>query len=80
MLDEATSSLDNRTEKIILKSLANFSNKKTIIMIAHRLTTVKNCDNIFYLDKGNIIAQVISSTNEIKRIPIIFVDLSLNYE
>ena len=56
MLDEATSSLDNRTEKIILKSLANFSNK-TIIMIAHRLTTVKNCDNIFYLDKGNIIAQ-----------------------
>ena len=57
VLDEATSSLDNRTEKIILKSLANFSNKKTIIMIAHRLTTVKNCDNIFYLDKGNIIAQ-----------------------
>ncbi|MBN1545866.1 MAG: ABC transporter ATP-binding protein [Syntrophaceae bacterium] len=46
ILDEATSSLDNDTEKAFVDALKNLHGKLTIIMIAHRLTTVENCDNI----------------------------------
>ncbi|GMB10409.1 MAG: NHLP family bacteriocin export ABC transporter permease/ATPase subunit [Candidatus Improbicoccus devescovinae] len=52
-LDEATSALDNITQSYIAKSLANL--KCTRLVIAHRLSTVKNCDRILVLDKGTII-------------------------
>jgi HlyD family secretion protein len=55
VFDEATSSLDGITEKMIMEAIHNFSGKKTIIMIAHRLTTVQKCDKIFFLDKGRVI-------------------------
>ncbi len=55
ILDEATSSLDGVTENIVMDAIHNLSNKKTIIMIAHRLTTIKECDVIFFLDKGKIV-------------------------
>ena len=55
VFDEATSSLDNLTEKGVLKAIEDVSRLKTIILIAHRLTTVKNCDCIYLLDKGKII-------------------------
>jgi len=54
ILDEATSALDNQTEKAVMDAINNLSKKITIILIAHRLTTVKNCDIIFLLDKGQI--------------------------
>jgi ABC-type multidrug transport system fused ATPase/permease subunit len=54
ILDEATSALDNQTEKAVMDAINNLSKKMTIILIAHRLTTVKNCDIIFLLDKGQI--------------------------
>ena len=57
ILDEATSSLDGVTEKAIMRAIHDFSGKKTIIMIAHRLTTVKNCDLIFLIDNGKLIDQ-----------------------
>jgi len=57
ILDEATSSLDNLTEKIVMDGILNLQNKKTIIIVAHRLNTVKNCDIIFLLDQGKLIAQ-----------------------
>ena len=57
ILDEATSSLDNITEKIIMESMNNLKNKITTVLIAHRLTTVKNCDKIFLLHKGEIQAE-----------------------
>lgn len=57
ILDEATSSLDNITEKTLMKAIDRLSNKITIILIAHRLTTVKNCDIIFFLEKGKLKAQ-----------------------
>ena len=57
ILDEATSSLDNLTEKIVMDSMYNLSKDITIILIAHRLNTVKNCDIIFKIDKGKIINQ-----------------------
>jgi len=56
ILDEATSSLDNLTEKFVMEKIRNVGDKKTIIMIAHRLSTVKNCDIIFYIENGEIIA------------------------
>jgi ATP-binding cassette subfamily B protein len=55
ILDEATSNLDLESEKKILKILHNLKKETTIISIAHRLSTVKNCDNIYVLDKGKII-------------------------
>lgn len=52
VLDEATSSLDNVTEKSVMESIYNLKNKITIIIIAHRLDTIKNCDNIFLIKDG----------------------------
>jgi ABC-type multidrug transport system fused ATPase/permease subunit len=57
ILDEATSALDNLTEQRIMKAVNNLGKKVTIILIAHRLTTVKNCDIIFLLDKGELKGQ-----------------------
>ncbi len=54
-LDEATSALDNRTEKEVIKSLESANNNLTLIMIAHRISTLQHCDNIVKLDKGNIV-------------------------
>lgn len=57
IFDEATSSLDSITEREIISELGALANSKTLIMVAHRLTTVEKCDRIYLLDKGNIAAQ-----------------------
>ena len=57
ILDEATSSLDGITEKIIMESIHNFSGSKTIIIIAHRLSTVKSCNFILLLEDGRVVDQ-----------------------
>ncbi len=57
IFDEATSSLDTKTEKEIQKNIDEFRGKKTIILIAHRLSTVRNADIIFCLKNGRIIEQ-----------------------
>ena len=54
ILDEATSALDNLTEKYVIDAVNNLSKHKTIIMIAHRLSTVKKCDKIFLFEKGEL--------------------------
>lgn len=54
-LDEATSSLDSITENAIMDAIHNLSHKKTIIMIAHRLTTLKECDVIHIMKNGSIV-------------------------
>jgi ATP-binding cassette, subfamily B, bacterial PglK len=54
VLDEATSALDNLTEKAVMDAVKNLSHRKTIIMIAHRLTTVKDCDVIVHMVAGRI--------------------------
>ena len=55
VFDEATSSLDGITEKMIMEAINEFSGKKTIIMIAHRLKTVQKCDQLFFIDKGKVV-------------------------
>jgi HlyD family secretion protein len=57
IFDEATSSLDGITEKIIMDSINNLSGEKTIVIIAHRLKTVQKCNQIFFIDEGKIIDQ-----------------------
>ena len=57
ILDEATSSLDKLTEKKIIESIQFLKRKKTIIIITHRLSTVENCDKIFFIDRGKITKQ-----------------------
>ena len=57
ILDEATSSLDNLTENEVMEAINRIGKNITIIMIAHRLSTVKNCDIIFMLEKGIIKAK-----------------------
>lgn len=57
LLDEATSALDNVTQAKIRQALANIHGKSTIVMIAHRLSTVVDSDRIFYVDGGRILAQ-----------------------
>ena len=55
ILDEATSALDNQTEQAVMDAVNNLGKKITIIMIAHRLNTIKKCDIIYKLEKGKIV-------------------------
>ncbi|VEP16802.1 ABC transporter related protein [Hyella patelloides LEGE 07179] len=55
VLDEATAALDNETESLITEAIRSLSGQKTMIIIAHRLTTVKHCNCIYLMEKGRII-------------------------
>ncbi len=57
ILDEATSALDGVTEENIFKAVDNIGKSKTVIMIAHRISTVRNCDTIYLLDHGRVAAK-----------------------
>lgn len=57
IMDEATSALDNQTERKVMQQVEHLKEGRTIIMIAHRLTTVKNADNLFLLQDGKLIRQ-----------------------
>ena len=56
ILDEATSALDNVTERAVMEAVHNIAGEKTIIMIAHRLSTVRECDRIYLLKGGKVAA------------------------
>ena len=55
LFDEATNSLDANNEKIIMDNLQEFFTGKTVVVVAHRLSTVKNADQIVVLEKGEIV-------------------------
>ena len=57
ILDEATSSLDSQTEKVIQKALGELTKNKTTLVIAHRLSTIREMDKILILDKGNLVQE-----------------------
>lgn len=66
MLDEATSALDAETEKEVMAAVDALHGAKTMIIVAHRLTTVARCDLIYRIDKGRVVqsgtaAEVIST-------------------
>jgi ATP-binding cassette subfamily B protein len=55
--DEATSALDANNEKVIMENLNGFMQNRTSVIVAHRLSTVKNADNIIVLENGEIVEQ-----------------------
>ena len=55
IFDEATASLDGVSEKAIMDTINDFCKEKTMIIVAHRLSTIKNCDKIFVFDSGKIV-------------------------
>ena len=74
ILDEATSALDNLTEQAVMEAVNNLGSKITIILIAHRLSTVKNCDKIVVLEKGSLKAQ--GTYSELNQSDSIFMKMS----
>lgn len=64
VLDEATSALDNRTEAEVMAAIEALNRDITVILIAHRLSTVQRCDRILYLEQGQIIG--VGSFNELQ--------------
>jgi len=73
LFDEATSALDNITQKEIQESIDNISKDYTIIIVAHRLSTIMNCNKIYMLDKGRIIdsgthKQLLKNNKEYKKL------------
>jgi ATP-binding cassette subfamily B protein len=68
VFDEATSALDNSTERDLMDAIEGLSRELTILMIAHRLTTVERCDKIVVIEAGRIVAadthQKLLETNE----------------
>ncbi|MDR5903004.1 ABC transporter ATP-binding protein [Halomonas icarae] len=57
ILDEATSALDGITERQVMQAIHDFAGSKTIIMIAHRLSTVRRCDRIYLMQQGRVVDQ-----------------------
>ena len=73
VLDEATSALDNITEKAVMDAVQNIAKAKTVILIAHRLSTVRACDKIVMLHRGTAIAegsydQLLQESREFQRL------------
>lgn len=57
IMDEATSALDNMTEHAVMDAVHNLDRSTTVLLIAHRLTTVRDCDHIYLLDHGKVIGE-----------------------
>lgn len=55
ILDEATSALDYKSERVIQEQMGKIANDRTVIIIAHRLSTVRHCDRIYVIDQGHVI-------------------------
>ena len=55
ILDEATAALDNETEKEVMKAIEALQGYKTMIIVAHRLTTIRNCDKIYEIKNGEAV-------------------------
>ena len=68
ILDEATSALDNLTDRAVMEAVNNLGHDMTIILIAHRLSTVRQCDQIYLLEQGEVKAsgtyQQLTDTNQ----------------
>jgi ATP-binding cassette subfamily C protein len=54
ILDEATSALDNTTERAVIEAVEGMKGERTVVMIAHRLSTVRGCETLYYLKDGKV--------------------------
>jgi ABC-type multidrug transport system fused ATPase/permease subunit len=66
VLDEATSSLDAFTESQVMQTVDNLKGDLTVLIVAHRLSSIKNCDKIIYIDNGSILG--VGSFSELQRL------------
>ena len=57
VFDEATSALDNETEAAIMESIDRLQGSKTMVIIAHRLTTIENCDHVYRVENEKIVKE-----------------------
>ncbi|MCR9204979.1 MAG: type I secretion system permease/ATPase, partial [Halobacteriovoraceae bacterium] len=57
LFDEATSALDNESEKVVQKALENLAGHKTVLAVAHRLSTIQDYDRIYVLHEGKLVEQ-----------------------
>jgi len=64
ILDEATSALDNETEAAVMESVESLHGKTTLIIIAHRLTTIQNCDKVYEVERGKITLSEDNTSNK----------------
>ena len=83
VLDEATSALDNKTEQDVLQALDLVGRRCTMVVIAHRLNTVRKCDQIYELDRGRLVAQgdfnsLVTRSASFREMTLLDVDGSLN--
>lgn len=60
VLDEATSALDNGTEAEVMKAINGLKGSKTVIIIAHRISSIKNCDKIYEVKQGRVVERLYS--------------------
>jgi ABC-type multidrug transport system fused ATPase/permease subunit len=56
VFDEATSALDNQTEAAVIESIEQLGRDKTVVLVAHRLSTIRSCERICLIDKGRLVA------------------------
>ena len=73
LFDEATSALDNETQSKIATALNNLKREYTILIIAHRFSTIVNCDKIYYISNGKVIdsgthSELLKTCNEYKHL------------
>lgn len=78
ILDEATSALDNLTEFAVMEAINQLRHNITIVLIAHRLSTVKDCDQIYLLEKGQVLAQ--GSYDELRQTSEVFQKMTKVFE
>ncbi len=81
IMDEATSALDNQTEKAVTQAIERLSKNRTVVIIAHRLTTIQNCDVIYMMGQGEIICtgtydELLANSPEFQKLAL--VDSSIN--
>lgn len=77
VFDEATSALDSSTEQAVMDAIESLGRELTIVLIAHRLNTVRRCDEIIELDKGKIVGQ--GSYEELLKSSLSFRNMALGY-
>jgi ABC-type multidrug transport system fused ATPase/permease subunit len=77
ILDEATSALDNITEQAVMEAVYNLGHEITIILIAHRLSTVEACDTIFLFDNGSLSNK--GTFNELKKMSDTFLGMTMTH-